>query len=69
MVDMGRVKMGMGMKRVVAIGVKDKETSMGMGLEIMRDEDLERGMSTRGFGGCEGGDMRVAMACIVLMHE
>ena len=26
MVDMGRVKMGMGMKRVVAMGVKDEET-------------------------------------------
>ena len=61
--------MGMGMKRVVAMAVKDKETSMGMGLEVMIDEDLKRGMGMRGFDGCEGGEMRVAMACMVLMHE
>ena len=35
----------------------------------MIDEDLERGMGMRGFEGCEGGEMRVAMACMVLMHE
>ena len=40
-----------------------------MGLEVMIDEDLERGMGMRGFGGREGGEMRVAMTCMVLMHD